>query len=77
MAAIIKILTALINDISRATRDILVRLPTLCHSMKAGRLRTSLSRSTRTDEAKNHQALAEQAAQHVLEHLWNALSIVH
>jgi hypothetical protein len=45
--------------------------------MKAGRLRTSLSRSTRTDEAKNHQALAEQAAQHVLEHLWNALSIVH
>jgi hypothetical protein len=59
MAAIIKILTALINDVSRATRHTLVWLPTLYHNMEPGRLRTSLSRnprSTRTDEAKSHQS---------------------
>jgi hypothetical protein len=59
MAAIIKTLTALINDTSRATRDISAGLPTFHHSMKSGRLRASLSRnprSTRTDDAKSHQS---------------------
>jgi hypothetical protein len=40
LAAIIKILTALINDNSRATRDISVWPPAFHHKMKSGRLRT-------------------------------------
>ena len=46
MAAIIKILTALINDIGRATRDISVWLPTFHHNMTSGRLRTASSKDS-------------------------------